>query len=234
MRALQKIALIALPLMLAACASGSSAIWQTLQNVWANGGDVSKSALNPNLRYLRVVVEGRILLMALGYTDPHPLGPVEVWYSAEKETLRLQNGRIVGITGVKTEWRSVAMPVLPAWSEVSKASAPIRWIRGRDVMPGYRYGIKDAMLTYPILPPGKSQLMGLNSTSLIWFEEREESALGSAWLRRETGDTLPPTRYAVAVVNGTESVLYSEACVAPELCFSWQRWPVPDLADGKR
>jgi len=26
--------------------------------------------------------------------------------------------------------------------------------------------------------------------------------------------------------DGAEAVVYGEQCLAPELCFTWQRWPV--------
>ena len=114
MRAFQKIFLLVLPIALAACASGSSAILQTLQNVWGEGGEVAGQNLNPNLKYLRVAIKGRTAFLALGYIDAHPQGPIEVWYSAEKETLRIQNGRLIGAAGIVTEWRSVSLPALPS------------------------------------------------------------------------------------------------------------------------
>jgi len=228
MRAFQKTVLLALLIALAACASGSNAILQTLHNVWGDGGDVAGPSLNPNLTYLRVSIQGRAVFLALGYTDAHPQGPIEVWYSAEKETLRIQNGRVIGAAGVVTEWRSVSLPALPSWAVMAKTSAPLRWVRTRDLMPGYRFGVKDNLITYPISPPGKSQLLGIDPQSLAWFEEREDSIDRTAsQFKPASGarDTLPPARYAVAIGNGTESVVYAEQCLAPELCFSWQRWP---------
>lgn len=235
MRVFRKFPLLFLSLALAACASGSGAIWQTLQNVWGGGPDVSQTSLNPNFRYLRLVVDGQIVLLALGYADAHPQGPIEVWYSAEKEVLRLQNGRLVGASGTITEWQAVSLPALPTWSAVAKLSVPIRWTRTRDVMPGYRYGVKDALVTHIIAPPGRSQLLGIDPRSLVWFEEKFESG-GSTGTTTQisTNVSLPPARYAVALGQGTESVVYAEQCLAPDLCFSWQRWPVPASLGTKK
>lgn len=222
-------------LILAACTSGGSAIVQTLQNVWSSAPDVSQGRLNPNFRYLRLVVNGNVVLLALGYTDAHPLGPIEVWYSAEKEVLKLQNGRLVGASGTTTEWQSVLLPELPAWTAVAKSKVPMRWSRTRDVMPGYRFGIKDSLVTQVVDPPGRSQLQGIDPNSLVWFEESYESSDRQGLFSTNRGmDRLPPAKYAVSLGQTTETVVYSEQCLANDLCFSWQRWPVPVFRDLKK
>jgi hypothetical protein len=235
MRAFQKIFTLIVIFTLGACASGGDAIWQTLQNVWGGTIDVSRATLNPQFRYLRLVVDGQVVLLALGYTDAHPQGPIEVWYSAEKEVIRLQNGRVVGASGTTTEWRSVSIPNIPPWSVAAKSSTPIRWIRTRDVMPGYHYGAKDYLVTKVVDPPKRSQLQGIDPHALVWFEEHYESSPnGSVFPIGETLNRLPPAKYAVSIGHSTESVVYAEQCLAPNLCFSWQRWPVPASRDSKK
>lgn len=224
-----------LSVVLVACASGGSAIVQTLQNVWDRAPDLSQGRLNPNFRYLRLVVNGNVVLLALGYTDADPQGPIEVWYSAEKEVLKLQNGRLVGAYGTTIEWRSVSLPNLPNWSEVSNSAEPIRWVRTRDVMPGYRFGIKDELVTRKVAAPSRSQLQGLDPNLLKWFEESNESTRGAGGLPQvRDQDLLPPARYAVALGHSADSVVYAEQCLTPNLCFSWQRWPVSDPRDIKK
>lgn len=235
MHVLRKFLLLLVPLALVSCASGGSAILQTLQNVWSGSADVSMRPLNPNFRYLRLVVDGQSVLLALGYTDAHAQGPIEVWYSAQKEVLRLQNGRLVGASGTVTEWHAVSLPELPSWSELAKSSVPIRWTRSRDLMPGYRYGVKDALVTRVVAPPRRSQLLGIDPQSLVWFEESVESGEQFA-LRGTDGkhEKLPASRYAVALGQGTGTVVYAEQCLSPELCFSWQRWPAVAPQDSKK
>ncbi len=218
---------------LTSCASGGSAMWQTLQNAWGGGVDVSQGTLNPAFRYLRLVVDGQVVLLALGYTDAHPQGPIEAWYSAHKEVLRLQNGRVVGAAGTVTEWQSVSIPPLPNWSALSLASEPLRWIRSRDLMPGYRYGVKDALITRVVPPPVRSQLSGVDPASLIWFEEAFDSSERLSMSKGDT-DRLPPAKYAVSLSQGAGAVVYAEQCLATDLCFSWQRWPVSRSADIKK
>src|SRR5450759_1576231 len=111
-------ALLLLVAVLSACSSGTNAILQTLPYAYGRNPSVDSARLNPNFRYLRVTIGGRVVLLALGYLDSHPQGPIEVWYSAEREVLRLQHGRLVGAVGLTTEWRDVSLPELPSWSAV--------------------------------------------------------------------------------------------------------------------
>ena len=214
---------------LAACSASSNAILQTLPYAYGRNPGVDKARLNPNYRYLRVTIGGRVALIALGNEDADSRGPVEVWYSAEREVLRLQRGRVVGAVGLTTEWRNVALPELPSWSALARGEKAFRWTRSRDVMPGYRFGVNDVLLLRVVEAPQRSALQGLDSQRLTWFEERFESApvAGlSAVLGKGIGTdaVLPPARYAVDFHDGRETVVYGEQCLAPDLCFTWQRW----------
>jgi len=98
-------------------------------------------------------------------------------------------------------------------------------------MPGYRFGVKDALSLRVVEAPGRSALQGLDPQRLTWFEERVESGTG-AWLSGIVGGSagvdavLPAARYAVDFSGSKETVVYGEQCLAAELCFTWQRWPV--------
>jgi hypothetical protein len=224
-------ALLSLVVTLSACSAGSNAILQTLPYTYGRNPGVDSARLNPNFRYLRVTVGGRVVLLALGNVDSHPQGPIEVWYSAEREVLRLQNGRLVGAVGLTTEWRDVSLPELPSWSAAARADQAYLWTRTRDVMPGYRFGVKDVLWLRVVAEPNRGELQGLDPERLTWFEERTESWSG-ALLPAVFGDgpaagiPLPPARYAVDLQAGRETVVYGEQCLAPKLCFTWQKWPV--------
>jgi len=175
---------------------------------------------------LRVSVDGRTALLVLGYLEPHAQGPIEVWYSARREVIKLQNGRLVGALGLTTEWRRVALPALPDWAALLAATQPLHWTRRRDVMPGYRYGIVDSLTLRRSAPPSGSRLVGIDPASLSWFEESDATRAGE--------DALPPARYALDLRATGEPVVYGEACLAPDLCFAWQRWPVEQPTVGAR
>ena len=212
--------LLLLAVSIGGCASGGDAVFETAQSFIGQGKSkgIDDAKLNPDFRYLRVTIGGRVVLLALGYLDPHPQGTIEVWYSAEREVVRLQNGRVVGAVGLTTEWRNVTLQELPQWPKLAGNVDPFRWSRARDVMPGYRYGLRDTLSLNTIPAPGKSALQGLEAKDLTWFEERfADDNLSKA--------ALPPARYAVQLAGGQGVVVYGEQCLSPQTCFTWQRWP---------
>ena len=231
------LAVIALACLLSGCAASMEAVVGTLRTAVRGEPGADAARLNPNFRYLRATVGSRVAFLALGNVESDPRGPVEVWYSAQKEVLRLQNGRLVGVVGLTTEWRAVALPDLPAWSAVARSGEPVRWIRTRDLMPGYRYGVRDTLVLRAVAPPERTALLGRDPRSLSWFEERladEPAGRTVATLLATPSEdlTLPPARYAVELREGGETVVYGEQCLARELCFTWQRWNAK-LPDGQ-
>ena len=230
-------AVLSLVAALSGCSTAGNAILQTLPYAYGRNPSVDSARLNPNFRYLRVTVGGRVVLLALGNVDSNSQGPVEVWYSAEREVLRLQNGRIIGAVGLTTEWRNVNLPELLSWTAAARADRAIRWTRTRDVMPGYRFGVNDELSLRLVKTPQRSALQNLDPQRLAWFEERVEPrtvAGFSAVLGNHLGAdaVLPPARYAVDLRGGQETVVYGEQCLASDLCFTWQRWPVQ--VDGQK
>ena len=167
--------------------------------------------LNPNFNYLRVQIGKREVFMALGYVDSHSDGPIEVWYSALGEVIRLRDGRLVGATmNLGTDWLSVSFTRLPRWDQIGVQAS---FERSRDISPGYQYGIKEKMLIRRIPQPNDSQLQLIKPSSLTWFEERAEGA-----------GALPPARYGVNMIAAIPQVVYAEQCLSADFCFSWQRW----------
>jgi hypothetical protein len=224
-------AVLSLVFALSGCSTASNAILQTLPYAYGRNPGVDNAGLNPNFRYLRLTIRGHVALLALGYVERGPQGPIEVWYSAEREVLRLQNGRLAGAVGLTTEWRNVDLPALPSWSAVARAGRAIAWTRTRDVMPGYRFGVKDELSLRVVEAPRGSVLQGLDPQELTWFEERDELGASAGLPGILGGSTnadaaLPPARYAVDFAGGKETVAYGEQCLAADLCFTWQRWPV--------
>lgn len=194
---------------------GAAPVMQSIVDIGRAISPMSREAeampnLDPSFRYLRVQVDKRVAYFALGYIDPHPDGSIEVWYSGEKEVLRLQRGRVVGAVGMATEWRGVSLNSPPAWSREMESAT---FSRVRDVSPGYRYGIHEKLRVQRIPPPVRSSLAGLAPESLVWFEETVDG-----------GGDLPPSRYGLRQDSDKWQVVYSEQCLAKLLCFSWQRW----------
>jgi hypothetical protein len=208
----RSICLALIVLTLPAC--GHTPVSRTLFEAVGIGKNVDALNLNPNLRYLRVTVRGRVVLMVLGYVDPSPEGNIEVWYSSEGEVIHLQNGRVVATTGLETDWRSVKSHALPGWKDVL-ARAPLEYTRKRDEMPGYRYGITEKVVLSAVRVPSNAKLIGMQARDYRWFEETVIAAPGG----------LPSARYALKVSDGVTRVVYGEQCLSADLCFSWQIWP---------
>ena len=187
----------------------------TARHIYGGGAATPEPVFNPNYRYLRVVVGGQTVFMVLGYIDKRPEGAVEVWYSNAGEVVKLLDGRLVGTTGLTTDWREVRFSRLPAWSEAVNASQPKTFERERDMMPGYRFGIRDEIVQTPIAVP-QSAVAGTAAASLRWYEERSVSRPSSA--------ALPPARFGVSQAGGTPRVVYSEQCISNDLCMSFEQW----------
>ncbi len=212
----------------AGCAVVPDPVQPTVRGIWQYVWNKDKTVgvtLNPALRYLRVTIDGQVSLFVLGEldasTDSNTRAPTEVWYSAEREVLRLRDGRVMGVAGFTPEWRNVELRGAPAWAQLAGLNDAVAYSRLRDVMPGYRYGIDDALSIRRTLPPARSQLVGVDATSLAWFEETMAGKASS-----NAGDTaLPAARYAVELRAGQAAVVYGEQCLARDVCFTWQRWP---------
>ena len=225
-QALASVLLLAIAM--SGCAPTTNALFETARYAIQGNKSSDQPRLNPAFRYLRATTSGTPSYLALGYVEKHPQGPIEVWYSGQSQVLRLQNGRLVGAAGLTTEWRSVSLPDLPSWSTIARAAAATRWIRVRDVMPGYRAGVRDTLVLSSSPPPSRSALQNLDATTLSWFEERVEPdalARGADKYR-----DLPVSRYAVSIRDGIETVVYAEQCLSVDLCITWQRWPLQPAA----
>jgi hypothetical protein len=205
--------------LVAACGDTGNSILRTARYVFPDFSQVDNAPIDPKFRYLRVTLRGRVLRLALGYNDPDVRGPIEVWYSSEGEVVKLLQGRLVGVMGAPWEWHDVVLPErLPPWSDVAKSKEGVRLERVRDVMPGYRYGIREVLALKPIPAPLFTRLRDVDAEKLLWFEERIEGYPAEE-------DALAPSRYAVDVRGGEEVVVYAEQCIVRDFCLTWQRWP---------
>ncbi|HYC48456.1 MAG TPA: hypothetical protein VED01_23535 [Burkholderiales bacterium] len=203
---------------LSGCTSGMGAAVVSLRQLVASQNSADSEALDPNFAYLRVTNGRHTGLLWRGSMEPSADGPIEVYYSSTGEVLRLQRGRVVGALGVPTEWRQVWVKA-PAWRDIAR-SGGTAYVRVRDVMPGYRSGVKDELSARVVPAPSKSAMRVLEPSTLTWFEETIRTSSGI----KSGRERLPPARYAVRLGDADETVVYGEQCLAPDFCFTWQRW----------
>lgn len=201
-------------MLLAGCSASTSVVSDSVRQLLSPPA-ADSAPLNPDYRYLRVTAGKNVALLVLGYTDAVPQAGTEVWYSADKETIRLWRGRVAGTAGLNTDWRAVAFTDLPTWRAALPSGAG--YFRQRDVMPGYAMGVREQVRIVPVAPPTASALKDVAPQDLQWFEERATPEGVTA--------ALPPARFAVDLSGGQERVVYSEQCLSATLCLTLQQWP---------
>ena len=81
-----------------------------------------------------------------------------------------------------------------------------------------------ALLQLPPATTAAIETQGRDSQRLSWFEERVLPSAKGTPVLVAADQILPPARYAVDMQEGRAVVVYSEQCLASELCFAWQRW----------
>ena len=214
-------------LLLGGCAAESTAIGKSARMLMPFGSQdvLDGVSLLPSRRYLRASIEGRTVLLVLGYLEASPEAEIEVWYSAQGEVLKLQRGRIVGTAGLAIDWREVSFSQPPPnWKALSKLGS-LSYTRNRDEMPGYRFGLRDAVTARLIAPPKDTLIQRLAPDSLHWTEETSAPANAAT----NVADLpLPPARFAFSASQEGGAPVYSEQCLTPTLCLALQRWPVAE------
>ena len=199
--------------LLSAC--GHTPVTRTLAQAFDSGQNIDQQPLNPQFDYLRVSLNGRVALMVLGYREQAAQGLVDSWYSADGEVLKLQNGRIVSTAGFALDWRDVRYQNLPTWSEAS-ADRQRFFVRTRDQMPQYRFGITEKIAIYPIAAPKDAKLAGISASQLRWVEEKVDAVPHG----------LASARFGLHTQAGVTQVIYGEQCLTESMCIAWQKWPV--------
>jgi hypothetical protein len=223
-------------LVLAGCAGGGGAVFQSLQAVGGQvraGIDADGLPQNPDprFRYLRIEVPGLTPAMwVLAYLDEHPMGGIEVWYSATNQVIKLQNGRVVATRGLAVDWptvRFLSMP--PAWAEfTSGAYTPsAAWEREHDELPSYRFGVRERIVLQraaqaPALVNGGAFTTD-QARQYAWFQETATPQGG------QSGAAVT-NWYAWGLHSGQQQVVYSVQCLKPDFCLRIQRWPVQENA----
>jgi hypothetical protein len=199
------------------CASGQAAAFDALRLAMSRDAkaDPSQRALNPQYRYLRLTVNGLPTLLVLGYVDQADSpAPVQVWYSGAGEVIRLRHGRLAGLVGTPTEWRDVRWPQgVPSWQAALQQPSPA-YERSLDQMPGYHLGVVQSLKLEALARPGDTAWAGAMPADLRWFRESASSG------------PYPPARYAVKLGPQGAEPVYGEQCLTPDLCLTWQTWPV--------
>ncbi len=206
---------LVLVITLAGCSGGQRTAVETIVFAAFPDKRVIEASLSPDFEYLRARVNGRLIFLALGYREAGLRGqdPLDVYFSADGEVLKLWRGRIVSFVGLGKELTKAFPDGIPNWSE---KPGPYRTVL--DHRPSYNLGQTWLVEVVPLArPPSGNDLIGLAPGSLLWFKERLP-------IDAMKGGFPQTPVYAVTKSNGRDEVVYSEQCLEPKLCFSLQRW----------
>ena len=243
--------------LLAGCQSAPLAVWQTFA-AGVRPGDASAPPAVAGVQFLKVRSPSGVAFMVLGDTEPpaavlatpasavgappavgagsvaprSAAAAVDVWYSAGRQVLRLEQGRVVSTAGLPVDWRAVRTSPRPAWS--SALNGPVHYLRSRDEMPGYRFGVLERVTIRPSPGPDAAWARAVsNRPHLAWFTEAAEPwlvAQAQARIRgehpeRATADraglapALPVAWFAVDLQSPGEPVVFSRQCLSLALCL---------------
>ena len=227
--------ILLVPILLLGCAGNKqNLIYETFKKGIENPNNViDQTVLNPRYRYLKVDVNNLPALLVLGYEEKLPNGAVNTWYSAYKEVVQIQNGRLVNTQGLEINWTDVSISnALPLVSVAilspdmfSKKNPALRYQRIRTVMPGYRANIEETV-EIQLLEDAPSEApiilrQGNEAQSIRWVQE---TVVMQTNVRTPY---LDPVRAIYAINTKTSQVIYGRQCLAAQFCVSWLQWPYP-------
>jgi hypothetical protein len=181
--------------------------------------------MNPNYAYLRLNSPRGAILMLWGYIDKDELSnqPIDVWYSGDREVIKLQEGRVVATGGLSNDWLAARYQSLPSWSSV--VTGPVgsvsRYSRSIDFKNDYKFNQIQTVELSRIEKPKSHYLLGVPLLDVAWFEEKSSS---SKW---------QPSVYAVVpnwLQTNQPKVVYTWHCFGVNDCFSLQVWTADDQA----
>jgi len=220
-------------LVLTACAGPQqSPVLETFKLGIANPNTVIEQLpLNPNYRYLKVDVNGLPALLVLGYQDQAYGQTTDVWFSAFKEVVQIQGGRLKGTQGLEVNWTEVQFDNAPSLTDLAtldqliarSPKASVRFQRSRSVMPSYRANIQETveLRLLDSAPSDAPKVLKNSTTPFRWIEERV------VMQTQVQNNYLAPLRavYALDPVQG--QVVYANQCLTQTVCISWLSWPFP-------
>lgn len=178
---------------------------------------VQASALDSRSKYLYLDTGAARAFMMLGDTRSDALGPIEYWYGSGGEILALQNGRIVGASGLGVDWKGVRMDLSP------DARA---YTRSHDELPSHRYGImtRYSVELAPAVPDEvRAQRQGM--AKRIGQPQAAESDSTTLWRIDEPWSGKASDRVGVLLRSVPQGWLavYGQQCLSETLCLKWYR-----------
>lgn len=224
-------------LILSGCAgSDSNVVYDTFKLGISNPNTIiDETPLNPKYSYLKVDANGQPALLVLGYQDRKKNDLQNVWYSAFKEVIEINGGRLVSTAGLDVNWTKVVLYDAPSLSEalltnqnvVSKRTPQLRYTRLRTTMPRYQVNIRETVVMKALneVPDDAPKVLRspVNGVGIRWVEE---IVLIPA---NNQNPSIKPLRAIYAIDIKTNEVVFGKQYLTPEYYVSWLSWPYPRI-----
>jgi hypothetical protein len=221
--------------LLQACAGEKqNLIYDTFKLGIANPNTViDETSLNPNYRYLKVDANGQPALLVLGYIDKKARANQDVWYSAYKEVIEINGGRLANTEGLESNWTQVTLIEPPSLLEALKSTSaatnkrPIkfRFTRIRTLMPGYHVNIRETVVMEALneIPSGIPKALSdpEPNKDIRWVKE---TVLVPTQYR---DPSVHPLEAIYAINTKTGEVIYGKQYLTSSFYVSWLSWPYP-------
>jgi hypothetical protein len=188
------------------CTSTALSTAQILRDAIRGGSVLTPTDLqSAPYKYLWARAAGSESLLVLGAVEDTVDGPVQVWFTGQQQIIRIQNGRIVSTQGLTTDWvRSRVFSTTPG-----------TLVRERDVMPGWRYGIREQIESQTqATAPSKA-------SSLFRPQLLASKKITTWWLERSP--QAPELGQSIYALNADGQTIAGFECLSAELCISWER-----------
>jgi hypothetical protein len=213
---------VLLTLSTVSCTSMSDATYKTLKAAFGGEPEVGRSnasgRVDPAFRTLRVATAQTQAILVLGEIESSPDGEIEVWFSAQREVIRLQNGRIAATSGLSTNWvRSVYQPL------GASTNSEGTWRVTRDISPGWTYGQSMVLRRSPVHQVPSSVLKRFSQA----FQSQQSTGNQFEWISESPSDltirTAQPWQTAYFARTRQGRVVAGYQCLAADLCLAWER-----------
>ena len=200
---LTRLAILTLTINCLVACKGINPVWDATISLLTNG----QPKFQPGFEYLEVDFVNKKAWFALGSRELDGPNTHEYWYGSGREMIHLVNGRMFEAYGFTQEIRATSID-FPSWSELTANRRPFVWLRVRDLMPNYRYGLKEFVISQRVQPNDLEKKL-ITVDDVIWIEEeiKSKSIDGLDWIYREK----------FALYQG--KVAFSIQCIAKDLCL---------------
>lgn len=200
---------------IASCASIDNPALDTFKDAFKLNSKKTVPLLNPKFNYLRVEIGTNLSYLA---SVPTSYSSSQYWYSAKKDSIQLDQGRLTDISGSLIEWHRVKTEKIPNWQELMTKNYSISYYRSRDQMPGYQFNIVEH-LTLRKLDFNQQPAFSLQyhqAQHLLWFKEINL-----------THPELSSTYYALEKNKKSPQVVFSHICLTKDYCLNIEQVPNP-------